>query len=477
MTLAALKRFSLCLMAVTMASMGCEESQSRCTDGVDDYCNQNWLFQCKGGSFTSQRCANDRLCSVEGGISQCAKISCGNIDNVGICDGNTAKRCINDSLSITACTSGQECSMDSGYAQCVGVAGSGCDGVSNEGVCVGNTVKRCENDSIITEDCASEPYDDFYCSIERGQAECLPNYECGSITNAGRCSVNTVERCVGGRVESTNCTNGCIVIGGRADCIRSVRCDEIQTGSICEDGVVKLCDESGSLIIERCASDEECREDNGKAQCFRVSSCGSVNSAGICLENNTAFQRCEENVLVTVRCASDEKCSMENEIVECIKKEDCGSITNAGICNGDTIRRCDSGVLLEDPCPGGQTCSTELGTAMCYDRCSAEDPQGYCDGNIVTRCVSGAFLRDDCSLNTTQNTICVTNNASGVTSNAHCFPRFSTTCESFFGSTETGAVCRGKIAVNCISSSSTPQFVDCSGSCQVSSDSGAASCI
>jgi|GEM_PF-2525294 len=126
----------ICLFAAgILVSVGCGEDSPKsqeCTDGVDDYCNSEFLIRCTNGEFVAQECSGNEYCGNNNGTFQCLPkdvTGCGAMHQA-CCAGNTCNNslsCISGTCQTAAACGGQ------GQACC---GGSACnDSLS----CINNT--------------------------------------------------------------------------------------------------------------------------------------------------------------------------------------------------------------------------------------------------------------------------------------------------------------------------------------------------
>ena len=126
---------------------------------------------------------------------------CGDIDEFGICDGKVLKYC-NDAGKLVVNTCSHYCGLDLDdygfiFSDCLDEEPEACGDIDEVGICDGKTLKYCIADTqLMTFDC-----DDYcgYTNDDEGHvySNCLdePERSCGSIDGVGVCEGDTLKYC------------------------------------------------------------------------------------------------------------------------------------------------------------------------------------------------------------------------------------------------------------------------------------------
>lgn len=207
----------------------------------DDGCG-NVCGSCAGGlNCNAGKC-------VEGGPSEC-----GDIDEIGVCEGDLLKYCISGSLYDQDCAaSGQTCGWNpegnggEGWNDCIGDGGGGGEtcgnGISSKGQCNDNSLLQCNGDTVKTTKCADTGKHCLYDPAANGgdggygclsnpgcigscpaDQKCQKDNTCGcdGITVGGICTDDTLIYCVSEKLTTVKCADtgaSCVVEGSWADC-------------------------------------------------------------------------------------------------------------------------------------------------------------------------------------------------------------------------------------------------------------------
>jgi hypothetical protein len=131
---------------------------------------------------------------------------CGEITEIGICDGDTAIWCESDALTTVDCSaSGRICGDDgTGRNRCIDVP-SPCGDVTYEGHCDGNTAIWCESDALMSLDCTLS---DRVCGDDgTGAMRCVGTDPCAELGWEGRCEGDDAIWCYEGEIMVRNCAD------------------------------------------------------------------------------------------------------------------------------------------------------------------------------------------------------------------------------------------------------------------------------
>ena len=282
--------------AVCIESCNGETAKGSCKDNALAYCYNDGTSE----TLVSYSCGTDvcQISSDESGNIQYACIEPGSTDACGIYIDNDA--CSNK--VITYCTSDYElvqeeckngCMYDDDlYAMCI----EPCGDITEVGKCDGNVLKYCyvnkDNEkSLVTRNCKE---DKLVCgkSKSSGQYECLKSSEvdpdtpmCGTVTKKGKCKdEHTVTWCNDDnelQVASCGADKCALDDEGYAGCENTTPCGDITGAGICDGtNTLKYCNDRNILITKKC--DNGCVKpgDDADADCYTP--CGEVPAEGTC---------------------------------------------------------------------------------------------------------------------------------------------------------------------------------------------------
>ena len=440
---------------------GCDglDSKGKCEGEVLSYCSGGEVktFDCTEYSKTcgydetfdwydcldSGACTPDCLGKGEGEDDGCggtcaggAGGDCGDVTQVGQCEGDTLTYCSAGSIKTFDCTTyGKTCGYDDAFdwydcvegdgpctpdcagkaagdpdgcgGACAGGGGGECGDVNEKGQCAGDVLSYCSAGALKTFDCTAYGktcgYDasfDWFDCIE-GDAPT----DCGGIGEAGVCEGNTLKYCAGGELETHDCEALGKVCGanpdtGYFDCVEgdgppTGDCGAITDKGECEGNTLKYC-AGGQLKTFDCTGyDKVC----GFDAAFDWYDC-IEDSDGPC----------------TPDCAGKAEGDADGCGGTCPgdgpPTGDCGGITQKGTCDGDTLKYCSGDQLKTFDCTAyGKVCGydaafdwfdcVEGGVGPCTPDCSGKacgddgcgGSCGSCGGgetcNASGQCISG----------------------------------------------------------------------------------------
>jgi hypothetical protein len=256
----------------------------------------------------------------------------------------------------------------------------GCDGVTARG--------ECQSGAAV------------YCDIERGM---LRRVDCAALGES--CVLDTVRGAV------------CEDISTRS--VAETPCDSgVSETGFCSDNTAVYCDTSGdepvtrvwdcgasdmACVVDGCADGAYCCGDGSQQEC------GSLDFNGTCdgnvarwcgalgpkeLDCSSLGQTCAVD-----ECAQGAYCCGEPET-----PDECAEIGWAGVCEGDSMKFCFDGEIIETQCNAGETCQVDAcqsGAACCEtdsnpDECAEIGWEGVCEGNTMRFCTGGEILDVDC---------------------------------------------------------------------------------
>ena len=288
----------------------------------------------------------------DGGEAACVEDGCGGVPPTGQCQGTVVAYCAGGQVKELDCAEfGQICGFDTKLGSTTCVAKKGCGEVPAEGRCVGGLAQVCEDGQLTEYDCA---FHGFECGqLESGSYGCLKK----EVT----CTPSCDGKACGG--------NGC---GGSC--------------GVCAPG--ESCDDAGKCVVGSTAP------------------CGTIGEGGICA--GTWMVYCSALNLASLDCAAMSMgCTTDGLTAACSSTpapKTCGDWTPLGGCVGDLLVRCRGGVLSETPCAlsGGEcffdTASSEFGcqAGPTGGECGLLTEEGQCDGDLVRYCAAGQLVQMYC---------------------------------------------------------------------------------
>lgn len=218
---------------------------------------------------------------------------------------------------------------------------------------------------------------------------------CGTVTNQGQCSGDTLTFCNNAVLTTLDCGmvgGTCAVTNGVADCQavnRAYSCGYVTEKGTCSSAKMQYCDKTtgyyGTLKTIDCAAyGQTCSPtaaSDGGALCVPISKCPTgVTEAGVCTGNTLKF--CEDGDLYQFDCGLDE-CKTIGSFTDCYMPtiaSGCGTETAAGRCDGQTRVNCPNNTVQKEECATlGLQCVAATGGATCQrgTTCAAACPTGY----------------------------------------------------------------------------------------------------
>ena len=390
---------------------------ARCTpvsfryNGTD--CQNNNVIACENNRVTEYVCANG--CEIVNNEASCiggGGSGCGNVTADGMCIGKTLKYCEDDQVKSKVCevSCGEVRDADGVYYDCINDGPVGeCGNVSELGECNGSVARICVSGKLHERDCSQEG---LVCqtNASSGRVDCInlvkpPVGECGNIDELGVCDGNTLKYCENGSLKTRVCPVAC---GDKVDddgitykaCIDDApvnECGNIDEKGVCNGKIRKYCD-NGKLKSENCPVACGEKDDGAGNKIFAciddapVNECGDIDALGVC-EGKTLKYCGSDNKLVVNDCdiacgeVVDEE---EGNYWACL---DCSYIQDLGICTDDGLVYCEDDEPVYLSCDNGcKVASTEF--AYCFEPCGDVDARGVCaeDNSTVQYCDSTNML-------------------------------------------------------------------------------------
>lgn len=219
---------------------------------------------------------------------------CGSVTEKGLCEGDVLKYCEDGELRVSNCASGNKvCGLasDNRY-DCIESSGQGqtggCGDITDVGVCNGNVLKFCNSNRVETVDCSKRSDDKKTCgmNVDSKKNDCIApsgssSDACSKLGDSGLCVDGSVKWCSDGKIETASCTSfdlGCVYDDkDRATCMST--CGDVDAAGTCDASILKYCagatKEDGKtkvnvLYTYDCATDSKtCGKDkNGNYNCI-----------------------------------------------------------------------------------------------------------------------------------------------------------------------------------------------------------------
>lgn len=209
---------------------------------------------CEGGELVQVDCGLiGAACEVGDAGAQCVELSragsCGNITAQGTCSGDVVQYCHEDTTGglniptlreINCAAYGQLCDPDGGDdggAICVSY-GACPSGLDEDGVCNDNRLRFCEEDELYEFECGLDE-----CRVVEGFADCFATAltnGCDGETPEGRCDNGKAKWCLGGVATTEDCEAiglTCVQNNDGASCQRVDCLADCPKGYSCDAGI------------------------------------------------------------------------------------------------------------------------------------------------------------------------------------------------------------------------------------------------
>ncbi len=294
-------------------SVGSRKPPTRDTCGgvtAAGQCSGDVLSVCDGGGVVTTDCAaSGTECMLdESGAAFCGVPvpagACGDVTGVGACDGDTVVWCDGGALASLDCAAGGRiCGWNDGQAfyDCVDPPVSACGDVDAVGVCDGDLLSYCQDGGLVTQAC------DWGCGWNADAAyyDCLaepvtPVDPCEGLDAVGTCAGDVLSYCQDSVVYDQICAFGCgwNVAGGFNECA-SDPCNGVDAAGYCDGEYVTYC-QSDVLVSELCAFGCGVAPD-GVAECLPdPAACGDIDAVGLC--DGDVLWYCQEGALISEVC-------------------------------------------------------------------------------------------------------------------------------------------------------------------------------
>ncbi len=362
-------------------------------------------------------------------------VPCGNVTEDGECAGNLAKRCVDGKLRQSDCSEyGLVCEINpAGKADCLSASNppvtDGCGDIGEMGVCEGKTLKYCENDQVKVLECNS------YCGLTHDDKQNItfgcrnrPQEACGEIDAFGICDGNTLKYCYDkdkDLLEVVECEHFC---GDTQDengvvfkaCVDEEPpelepCGEVPDEGVCDGKTLKYCSTTDDKLHKKIcpfACGPVTDEEGTYYDCVDVEACGEINDLGVC--DGKMLKYCgADDTLVKVNCENFCGFTQDSNGIwgrDCIdvEPEPCGDIDAFGVCDGNVLKFCD----VDTQELVFRTCGAFCGDAVdehgyTYKDCVSEAPveacgdvtaDGICDGKDRKYCEGGELKVEHCDV-------------------------------------------------------------------------------
>ena len=227
------------------------------------------------------------------------------------------------------------------------------------------------------------------CGVQ--QVQCKTS-SCGNITTAGCCDGTKLMYCLGGKINSSNCST-------------NPKCGWDSKTSLYKCGTTGGADPS-SKNVKNCGVLTDAAVPDAGPDKGSTGACGQVTNEGCC-DGQTLYY-CDNSTLKKLSCSSNPSCGWDssNSFYDCGTSggadpagkhskscsgkipdggvtsdgggtTGCGKITTAGCCDGSSIKYCDNGALKSIDCSGNPKCGWSASSSY-YDCGTAggADPSG-----------------------------------------------------------------------------------------------------
>ena len=334
------------------------------------------------------------LCSATS-LTCSGSVGCGNITDVGCCDGTVLRYCDQGQLGQLDCASAPSCgwsAQDSWY-DC-GTSG-GADPSGQAPKACGGTTPTTDGGVTPTTDKGTTPTPDS-------------GGGCGSVTYEGCCNGDELRYCENGTLTTMACSAGTCgweASGGFYDCGTSGAADPSgahpkNCGGVTpttDGGVTPTTDSGttpgcGNVRFEGCCNGDELRFcENGVLQAGPCSpgTCGWDATAG--------YYDCNTSGAADPSGANPKNCggvtpATDGGVAPTTDSgttPGCGNVTVEGCCSGDELRFCENGVLQAGPCSAGTCGWNDTEGYYDCDTTGAADPSGAhpksCGGTVTPK--------------------------------------------------------------------------------------------
>jgi MYXO-CTERM domain-containing protein len=250
--------------------------------------------------------------------------------------------------------------------------------VPASGECSGSTLTYCVNASTQSTDCSSVSKACAFDTINQKYA-CMGDTAagCGSVTATPTCYGDILKWCQDGAILTENCPYYGEVCNGSACGAAPTNCSPDCSGKVCGDnGCGTLCG--------TCGAGEQCS--GGACQAAAPADCGAIDAAGLC--EGDVVKYCDAGNLVEINCAANNStCEFDSDKgwYDCGVTfggggGPCGAVTVEGECAGNTLNYCDAeGVLQSYNCDANNT-TCGYDTANSYYNCLEGGAGSECGG-------------------------------------------------------------------------------------------------
>ncbi len=425
----------------TRAGSGGAGSGGSSCGAVDDVgeCEGLFLSYCNDGALVSVDCqTKNGICGFDAAagwydcVAPPTTTTCDGVPAAGLCDGDALVTCGATGPETTDCAAlGGTCAVDgSGYAGCVTTPPvSGCGDVDHVGVCDGDIVYWCDGGTLASIDCGEAGRTCGWNSDQKFN-DCvdLPPMTdgCGTIDEVGTCSGDVLSYCQNGALTTVTCDDTCGWNDGAAyyDCVATVvvpvdPCGDIDHLGTCAGTTLLYCQAAGdgnALVEEQCAWgcgwDAAAGQYDCQSPVVPVDPCGGIDGVGSC--DGDVLYYCQnagtdDALLVTEDCAFGCGWNDAAGISECLPDpgppvDPCLGIDAAGTCDGDLLYYCENAALVTKLCNFGCGWIDGAGLSECLpdpgppivDPCAGIDELGLCDGDLLSWCQDGALQSQVC---------------------------------------------------------------------------------
>lgn len=302
--------------------------------------------------------------------------TCSGVPAAGSCSGDALSVCTDGVVEVTDCgATGGTCVVDaSGMASCaVPVPAGSCGDIDTVGECQGDTVVWCDGGALASLDCGAagrlcgwNGTQQFYDCVDAAPVD-----PCGGVDEAGVCDGDVLSYCQGGELYTQVCDFGCGWSDAASyyDCAPEPvtpvdPCGGIDAIGVCDGTILSYCD-ADVVVVNDCLYGCGFNPVSGLSECLQAPEdpCAGVDTAGICDADLLLY--CQDATLVQEPCAFG--CGVSPDgVAQCLPDPAaCGDVDAVGLCDGDTLWYCQDETLMSETCAFGCGYDVAAGLYSC----------------------------------------------------------------------------------------------------------------